>query len=617
MTSVTHTAPAVAPSASTIAVSRGTVAGQLGALVALSTAVWSAIGATMAAPWVVPDEIIYSDLAKSIAAGHLPAIRGVTTFGYGVGYPLLIAPAWALTASTHVAYAVALGLNALLMSSAAVPSYLLARRFVSHGTALLVASLSVLVPAMGFTSMILTENAYYPAFLFALLAIVRAVEKPTSKRQALALGATAVTFAIKLLGVVLLPIYLVAILVLAFLDRGTVPMRRALAAYKSTFLVVAASAVLVTAASELHGAGAAGALGAYAGVLQRIDFVGLPWAFALHVAALDLTTGMIPFAATSLIVWEVARGRLADGAARRFAAVAFGCIVSLPGTIALSAGAIKAGSAGLGANAHLHERYLFMGTPLFLTGLAVCLERNVNRRSRAAMAAGAVAAILLALIPVGHLRDNAGVQAPSLIIWLLFRHGQLALALAALLICLGFLRVTRRTKLLWGTVGVLFAAGAILTYASSYATGRSARETGIGADPGWIDERAGEHANVAVLWNEPGSPKHKAPPRPAQRVIWDNEFFNRSIASVYAIGAPGPSPVPEIRASVRGNLIVGHDGRAVRSAYVLTCGIQVAAPVVARDPSTSAVLYKVGGVIRVQSVGPSVCAGKSSDKNES
>jgi hypothetical protein len=293
-------------------------------------------------------------------------------------------------------------------------------------------------------------------------------------------------------------------------------------------------------------------------------------------------------------------------------------MVSLPATIAVSAGAIKAGSAGLGANAHFHERYLFMSTPLFLTGLGICLERRLTRRSQAAVVAAVVAAVLVAVIPVGHLRDNAGLQAPSLIIWLLFRHGQLALALAGLLICLAFVRVSRRRGLLWGIVAFLFATGAILTYASSFATGRSARETGISTDRSWIDEQVGPDASVAVLWNEPGRLGDTAPPRPAQRVIWDNEFFNRSVTSVYAIGAAGPEPVPqELRASVRGKLVVGEDGRAVRSAYVLTCGIRIDAPVVARDPITSAVLYKVGGVIRVRSVGPSVCQGKSSDTNAS
>jgi hypothetical protein len=183
-----------------------------------------------------------------------------------------------------------------------------------------------------------------------------------------------------------------------------------------------------------------------------------------------------------------------------------------------------------------------------------------------------------------------------------------------MLICFAFIRVTRRRGLLWGIVAFLFASGAVLTYASSFATGRSARETGIGADRAWIDEQVGPNARVSVLWNEPGRPDGTAPPRPAQRVIWDNEFFNRSVTSLYAIGAAGPESVPqEIRASVRRHLVVGRDGRVVRSAYVLTCGIRLDAPVVARDANTSAVLYRTDGVIRVHAVGPSTCQGKSGD----
>ena len=49
------------------------------------------------APWIFVDELIYSELAKSIAAGGDLFVRDVpVTGGYGVVYPLLISPAWAL-----------------------------------------------------------------------------------------------------------------------------------------------------------------------------------------------------------------------------------------------------------------------------------------------------------------------------------------------------------------------------------------------------------------------------------------------------------------------------------------------------------------------------------------
>jgi hypothetical protein len=509
-----------------------------------------------------------------------------------------------------------LGTNAVLMSLAAVPAYLLARRFVGHSRALVVGSFAVIVPGMAFTSMILTENAYYPAFLVALLMIVMALERPTARRQLVTLVVIALVFTIKLLGGVLIPIYLSSIAVTAILGRGRRPVRSALADYKLTWLATGLAAGALVAGSAILGGGATGALGAYSGVLSHIDLLGVPWAFVLHASALDLTAAFIPFAATCLVLWEVARGRLADERATRFVALASSTMFWLVSTIAVSAGAIKAGSAGLGANAHLHERYLFMASPLLVVGLALCLDHGLRRRSRQAIGAAAVCVLLAAVIPVGHLRDNASLQAPSLVPWLLFRHGQLALGIGAALAGLCFVRVRRRTGALWLVVGLLFAVGAILTSAISFVTGRSAKEAGIGMSLSWIDDRVGSGSRVAILWSEPGSPSSTATPRPAQRVIWDNEFFNRNVRTVYSLGAKSPEPVPEIPVRVASTGVVerADNSAPVRADYVLTCGIRLDAPVVAVDKQTSAVLYEVAGQLRVRSVGLSNCHGDHSPR---
>ena len=64
----------------------------LAGIVALSALVrtWISLGVT--SPWVLPDELVYSDLARSIAAGGRPAVRGVPVFGWGEVYPTVIAP---------------------------------------------------------------------------------------------------------------------------------------------------------------------------------------------------------------------------------------------------------------------------------------------------------------------------------------------------------------------------------------------------------------------------------------------------------------------------------------------------------------------------------------------
>ena len=145
------------------------------AIVAISTAIRASIAVSSPSPWILPDEILYAELAKAIAAGGEPAVRGVPTLTWGVVYPLVIAPAWAVFTDPMTAYHAALAINALVMSSAAIPAYLLARMFVGSRPAVVVASMTVLVPSLSYTGVVMTENAFYPLFLWSVLLIARAV----------------------------------------------------------------------------------------------------------------------------------------------------------------------------------------------------------------------------------------------------------------------------------------------------------------------------------------------------------------------------------------------------------------------------------------------------------
>ena len=99
------------------------------------------------APWIMGDELLYSDLARSFADSGQVAIRGlaVSVRTHGI-YPILIAPAW-LADSTATAYGLAKVINALLMTLAAVPMYFWARRLVRPELALALLALVLLLPA--------------------------------------------------------------------------------------------------------------------------------------------------------------------------------------------------------------------------------------------------------------------------------------------------------------------------------------------------------------------------------------------------------------------------------------------------------------------------------------
>ena len=129
-------------------------------LVALSTGIRYVFTRQTVAPWIFVDELIYSELAKSFAAGGHFLVHDHSTGSYGYVYPILIAPAWAAFKAVPDAYAAAKGINALVMSLAAVPAYFIARRMLTQWLSLAAAALAVAIPSMVYTSTLMTENAF-------------------------------------------------------------------------------------------------------------------------------------------------------------------------------------------------------------------------------------------------------------------------------------------------------------------------------------------------------------------------------------------------------------------------------------------------------------------------
>ena len=56
----------------------------LGATVAIAAIVHAALALRSLAPWIVPDEPMYSEIAKSIGDGGLPKVRGEVTVEWGL-----------------------------------------------------------------------------------------------------------------------------------------------------------------------------------------------------------------------------------------------------------------------------------------------------------------------------------------------------------------------------------------------------------------------------------------------------------------------------------------------------------------------------------------------------
>jgi len=157
--------------------------GILATLVATSTVARAWAGLRVPTPWIAPDEMIYGLLGRGLYhAGHLAILTGPTPFYSAVvpavvGLPLSIG-------NLERGYAVLKVLQALLMSLAAVPVYVWGRSLMAPRWALIAAALTLALPGLAYSGLVMSEVAFYPVVICAVWAGARALESPTRGRQA-------------------------------------------------------------------------------------------------------------------------------------------------------------------------------------------------------------------------------------------------------------------------------------------------------------------------------------------------------------------------------------------------------------------------------------------------
>jgi hypothetical protein len=131
-------------------------------------------------PWLFTDELEWSQLSRAIAStGH--AARRTQAHSFESFYSFLIAPFWWIH-STATAYAAIKYVNAVVMSLTVVPVYLLARMLLSRRASLVVALLSIAIPAMAYATSIVPESLAYPWFALQALFAVRLLAAPSVGR---------------------------------------------------------------------------------------------------------------------------------------------------------------------------------------------------------------------------------------------------------------------------------------------------------------------------------------------------------------------------------------------------------------------------------------------------
>ena len=189
------------------------------ALVALSSVIHAALAWRRATPGYFPDEYMYAELGRSLLESGTPLVRGESAQFLPLLYPLLTAPAW-LWEDVELAYRTIQAFNAVAMSLAAIPVFLLARRLhVGDRLALVAAGLAVVLPELLYSSSLLAESLAYPLALAAVAAAVAAIERPLLRLQ-LAFLACSGLAAFSRLQLAVLPLcYLAAVVAVGLRER--------------------------------------------------------------------------------------------------------------------------------------------------------------------------------------------------------------------------------------------------------------------------------------------------------------------------------------------------------------------------------------------------------------
>ena len=527
-------------------------------------------------PLYFPDEYIYGGLARSLATSGRLAIRGTAAHFPALLEPLLASPFW-LFGDPVLAYRLTQGLNALAMSLAAIPVYLLARRLgLGSGLALGSAALAVACPDLLYASFVMADPIAYPLVLGGIYAAVCALERPTRRAQLafVALGGLA---AFARLQYVVLP---AAFVVAAFV----IERRRALRVHR---LPLALLALPVVAALAV---GPSRVLGYYSGIAHLHVGAGsiLHWA-AVDAMLLAYSSGwiLVPGALIGFV--------LAFARPRSRAEQAFAVLVAVY-TAGLFAEAALYASSG---STRFQERYLFTLLPLVAPAFGLHVVRGWPRRlALVALAAGMV--VLSARIPLSGFTAADNKQ-DSPFLFAVFRlegllgvgSGALAVALAALVLSLAAVAVARRKQGAAVALGLaVVAAGAASAGAFAFDAhnARNVRSSHLPPDLRWIDHAA---TGPVTLVQTAGAPRGRA---------LEQLFWNSSVTRIALLKGAVPTDAfgAETLRIARDGRLVGPRGAIRGSLLVEEFGARVELSSATRAAAgSSLVLWRSPGTPRV------------------
>ena len=496
-------------------------------LVATSAVVRFLLALAHPTPLFFADEYIYSTLAHELATTGRPTIRGEAASFPALLQPILTAPFWVF-GDAGVALRLTQALNALAMSLAAVPVFLLARKLgLERWFAVAAAGLALLVPDMFYVAFVLAEPIAYPLVLGAVYAGVCALSEPTRRNQTAFLALSGLAAFARIQFVVLPLAFLVAALVA----------RTGLRRLRLTLGLLGLAAVPV----------AVKGLGYYAGIGDfAVDPMQIVRWFGVDAMLLSYAAGwlVVPGA---VLAFATPRGQVERAFAALTVALAFGLFLEA---------ALYATNAELAPGGRFQERYLFTLVPLMVLAFGLSLRRGGRTRLVVGLLAAGLVAVS-ARFPLSGWTDEHGRQDSAFLMGVYrleeaigYANGSLIVAVVVAALAAGSVAVAVRPPFApaaLAVVAVLLASIALGAWSLDARYAQRARETYFPADARWVD-RAG--LDDVTIVNTPGS---------RRELTLEQMFWNRSITRLVRLrraGAPDVFAAPRLRVGDDGTLFL-------------------------------------------------------------
>jgi hypothetical protein len=553
-------------------------------VVGVSAAVRAWAGDTLPTPWIAPDELIYADLGRSFwHSGHFEL------WGHPVALFSAVYPVFAgLPLSLHdrvAGYELLKGLQAVVMSLTAIPVYFWGRELVSRGWALVAATLSLAVPSLAYSGLIMTEVAFYPVFVLAAWALARAIALPTPRRQVLALAGVVLVCATRLQALLFLPAYVTAVALDALAARDA----RRLRAHVPAGIALVVLALAWSAWQLRHGGPVTKVLGAYQAAGEAGYSFGPAVRFVLyHFGDVVFICGVVPFCALVVLAVRTFAGG-DDPRVRALVVTTLSLIVWM---------CVEVGVFASRAIGHLAERNLFPLVPLLVLALVVWLARGAPRPVVAGLAAAVLALALLVAVPFETMSSLAATPSAfsQIPLYLVTSHVNLDVVVplaAAVLLTACALAPVRWLAL--GLPLVLLVLGVVASSsASRFITSQSklVQYLTIGKDRMWIDH----NTSGPTTWLYAGQTNWEGP--------WQARFWNRNLVEANGfLGTtiPGGLPSRSVGPGGDGKLVDDRSGVPIGGDYIATSSFFDVRGTDVAHPLHDVVLWRTDQPIRLKS----------------